>query len=174
MSSRFCRISRYIEPKKLSGKDSWKISRLTITRSPTVMVPVTCSVHIPSQAEQSHQPLITPWAARNIAIVSALEKMTFWPEFRSDNDVVIFTDDFSYSARYLSYCATSNFSLLKCYWYRKSLWSYSEWVKILLYLDGFKIDKGIDGYGGGLIVSFVCISTELCPKNSVSNGKRPK
>jgi hypothetical protein len=37
-----------------------------------------------------------------------------------------------------------------------------------LYLDSFKIDKGIDGYGGGLIVCFVCISTELCPKDSVS------
>lgn len=40
ISSRLCLNSRYIVPKKLRGKESWKTSWLTITRSPTVMVPV--------------------------------------------------------------------------------------------------------------------------------------
>jgi hypothetical protein len=31
-----------------------------------------------------------------MAIVRALEKMTFWPEFRKAKDVLTFTDDFSY------------------------------------------------------------------------------
>jgi len=39
MSSRFCLISRYMVPRKLSGRDNWKINWLTMTRSPTVMVP---------------------------------------------------------------------------------------------------------------------------------------
>lgn len=41
-------------------------------------------------------PLITPWAARNIAVVNALEKIIFCPEFRNASEVVILTDDFSY------------------------------------------------------------------------------
>ena len=40
MSRRFCLISRYIDPKKLSGRESWKISWLTMTTSPTVIVPI--------------------------------------------------------------------------------------------------------------------------------------
>jgi len=30
-----------------------------------------------------------------MAIVKALEKIMFWPEFKNANEVVIFTDDFS-------------------------------------------------------------------------------
>ena len=40
MSRRFCLISRYIDPRKLSGRESWKISWLTMTTSPTVIVPI--------------------------------------------------------------------------------------------------------------------------------------
>ena len=43
-----------------------------------------------------------------------------------------------------------------------------------LYLDSFKIDKGIDGYGCGPIVRFVCISTKLCPDDPVSIIKRAR
>ena len=61
-------------------------------------------------------PLITPCAAKNMAAVKAPEKMTFCPEFKYAKEVVILTDDFSYSRRCLSYSAISCFSLLKCYW----------------------------------------------------------
>lgn len=47
--------------------------------------------------------------------VSAVEKMTFWPELRYANDVAILIDTFSYADRCLSYWAISCFSLLKCY-----------------------------------------------------------
>ena len=60
------------------------------------------------------EPLTTPCAARNIAIVNTLEKMIFWPEFKYAREVVIFTLAFSYAVRCLSYCAISYFSLLKC------------------------------------------------------------
>jgi hypothetical protein len=40
-------------------------------------------------------PLTTPWAAINIIAVSALEKMTFWPELRNASEVAIFTEDCS-------------------------------------------------------------------------------
>jgi hypothetical protein len=43
------------------------------------------------------QPLITPCAAKNIAAVKALEKMIFCPEFKYAKEVVILTEDFSYS-----------------------------------------------------------------------------
>ena len=39
--------------------------------------------------------LRTPSAASHIAMVSAPEKMMFWPEFRKARDVVILMDDFS-------------------------------------------------------------------------------
>lgn len=42
MSMRDCRTSRYTEPRKLSGKESWNSSPFTITRSPTVIVPAHC------------------------------------------------------------------------------------------------------------------------------------
>ncbi len=58
---------------------------------------------------------MTPWAARNIIAVKALEKMTFCPELRYASEVAILVEDFSYDARCLSYCAISNLSLLKCY-----------------------------------------------------------
>lgn len=45
--------------------------------------------------------------------VNALENMTFWPALRYAKEVVIWTDDFSYCFRYASYCAISNFPLLK-------------------------------------------------------------
>jgi hypothetical protein len=40
--------------------------------------------------------LTTPCAAKNMAAVNAVENMTFWPEFKYEREVVIFTDDFSY------------------------------------------------------------------------------
>lgn len=39
MSIRACRVSLYTVPRKLSGRESWKRRPLTITRSPTVIVP---------------------------------------------------------------------------------------------------------------------------------------
>lgn len=36
---RACLTSRYTEPKNPKGTDSWNKSPLTITKSPTVMVP---------------------------------------------------------------------------------------------------------------------------------------
>lgn len=50
-----------------------------------------------------NEPLTTPCAAKNMAIVNALENMMVWPEFRNANDVVILTEDFSYALRCLSY-----------------------------------------------------------------------
>jgi hypothetical protein len=65
--------------------------------------------------EEEDEPLTTPWAAKNMAVVKALENMMFCPEFKNANDVLILTDDSSYCAKYRSYCAISYFSLLKCY-----------------------------------------------------------
>ena len=39
ISTSDCLISRYTEPRKLRGTDSWNNRPFTITRSPTVMVP---------------------------------------------------------------------------------------------------------------------------------------
>ena len=46
--------------------------------------------------------------------VSAVEKMTFWPELRYAREVAIFTDASSYFLKCLSYWSASYFSLLKC------------------------------------------------------------
>lgn len=48
MSIRACRVSLYTVPRKLSGRESWKSRPLTITRSPTVIVPA------PRTATHSH------------------------------------------------------------------------------------------------------------------------
>jgi hypothetical protein len=58
---------------------------------------------------------MTPCAARNMIPVSAVEKMTFWPEFKSAREVAILTDAFSYARKCVSYRATSYRSLLKFY-----------------------------------------------------------
>lgn len=34
------------------------------------------------------------------------------------------------------------------------------------YLDGFKVDQGIDSHGSGFVVRFVGLSTEACPSAS--------
>ena len=47
--------------------------------------------------------------------VSAVEKMTFWPELRSAREVAILTDAFSYARKCVSYRSTSYRSLLKFY-----------------------------------------------------------
>ena len=47
--------------------------------------------------------------------VSAVEKMTFWPELRSAREVAILTDAFSYAHKCASYRLTSYRSLLKFY-----------------------------------------------------------
>ena len=57
---------------------------------------VTSQKQSKSVMNKKSKPFTTPCAARNIAMVKALEKMTFWPEFKYERDVVIFTDDFSY------------------------------------------------------------------------------
>ena len=46
--------------------------------------------------------------------VSAVEKMTFWPELRYAREVEILTEASSYLLKCLSYCSASYFSLLKC------------------------------------------------------------
>lgn len=53
------------------------------------------------------------------------------------------------------------------------------WVSIQpseasLYLDSLEIDQGINSYSGSLIVCFVCISAELCPKDVVSDEEQDR
>ena len=75
-----------------------------MTRSPTVIVPALPGVNIGANSNnRNYLPLMTPWAARNIIAVSALENMIFWPEFRYARDVAIFNAAFSYDLRCLSY-----------------------------------------------------------------------
>jgi hypothetical protein len=52
-------------------------------------------------------PLMTPCAARNMIPVSAVEKITFWPELRRASDVEILIEAFSYARKCESYCLIS-------------------------------------------------------------------
>lgn len=53
-----------------------------------------------------------PCAPRSIIIVSADEKIMFWPELRNASEVAILIEALSYVLRVSSYCLISNFSLL--------------------------------------------------------------
>lgn len=59
MSIRACRVSLYTVPRKLRGRESWKSRPLTITRSPTVIVP----------APQTATHTVTPSAAPSLSHV---------------------------------------------------------------------------------------------------------
>ncbi len=66
-----CRVSRYTEPRKFKGMESWKTRPLIITRSPTVRAPPA-----------------TPKLAMYIMPVRATEKMRFCPAFRKARELV--------------------------------------------------------------------------------------
>ena len=73
MSIKDCRASRYTDPKKFSGTDSWNSNPCTMTKSPTVRFP--CA---------------TPCAARSIAAERDAEKMAFCPKFNIPSELAIF------------------------------------------------------------------------------------
>ncbi|KAH3670867.1 hypothetical protein OGAPHI_000578 [Ogataea philodendri] len=77
MSKSDCFSSRYTEPKKLRGTDSWNTSWLINTKSPTV-----------------NEPAATPWHAMYIMAVKAEVKIRFWPEFKNASDVATLMEAF--------------------------------------------------------------------------------
>lgn len=103
-------------------------------------------------------PFMTPCAARNIVAVNAVEKMIFCPEFRYAKDVVIFTEDASYCLRCLSYCAISNFSLLKCC---NGVMQMTRERAINKYLDSLVIYERVNGHSRSFIVRFIGIAAKL-------------
>ena len=108
---------------------------------------------------------MTPWAAKNMVAVSALEKIIFWPELRYASDVVIFTDEDSYSCKCLSYLAISCFSLLKC-WPRYRIINMYEW-RMSSYFHSFIVDQRVYSHSCCLVVCLVGFSSKLCTKNQL-------
>ena len=76
MSINPCEMSRYTVPRMFSGMKSWTIRALTITRSPTVMVPD-----------------FTPTAAIIIIETTPTAATTRCPVLRIERDVCVTMDD---------------------------------------------------------------------------------
>ena len=92
--------------------------------------------------------------------MSAVEKMTFCPEFRYANDVAILMDAFSYADRCLSYCAISCFSLLKCC--KEYSHSQSNQEVGRKYLNCLVVNQGIDRHGCCTVICRIRLSSEPC------------
>ena len=91
--------------------------------------------------------------------VNAVENIMFWPELRYAKEVVIKTDDFSYCFRWASYCATSNFSLLK--YYEIGCKALGGEMNMGANLDRLIVYKRVDGRRRSLVVSLVRIASVL-------------